>query len=227
VGIKNLFNTTYSYLLGRIVERTSSKVSPGLEVAHINGKYMLNSLNANYSYGILQRVFEIEFKNLNIQNRNIKEALILGFGAGSVASILLDQYKMSCNITGIEKDEKVIQLGKKYFNTQRFNNTQVICADAFEFLKVNKKRYDLIIVDVYVDNIVPAEIESPEFINLLKNAVASEGLLIFNKMICDTETERSSQKLKDTFSKVFGNFQSHNIHKHHTNLMLVYDSTLK
>jgi spermidine synthase len=224
MGIKDLLDTTYSYLLGRIVERTTSDVSPCLEVSHINGKYMLNSLHANYSNGMLQKVFEILFKKINIKNRKIKDVLILGFGAGSVASILLDQYKLTCNITGIEKDEKVILLGMKYFDIQRFKNTKVICADAVDYIRENKKLYDLIVVDVYVDNLVPEKIESVEFINQLKKAVTADGMIIFNKMIFDTETDKSSKKLYDTFSKVLGNFQYHNIHQHYTNLMLVYEN---
>jgi len=223
MGIKNLLDTTYSYLLGRIVERTTSDVSPCLEVTHINGKYMLNSLNANYSNGMLQKVFEIEFKKLDIKSRKIKEVLILGFGAGSVASILLDQYRMDVNITGVEKDDKVILLGMKYFDIQRFKNTKVVCADAVDFVKENKKLYDLIVVDVYVDNIVPDEIESVEFLTRLKNAITPDGMIIFNKMICDIDTDKSSKKLYDTFSKVMGHFQYHKIHKHYTNLMLVYE----
>ncbi len=221
--IKNLLELTYSYLLGRVVERTGSKINSCLEVTHINGKYMLNSLHANYSYGMLQRVFDSIFKKINIKKHSIKDALILGFGAGSVASLLQEKYKINCNITGIEKDEQVISLGHKYFNIQRFTNTEIICADAYNFMMENKKHFDLIIVDVYVDNLVPENIESEQFLSQLKNSINDKGLIIFNKMIFDEETDKSSKKLYETFSKVMCKFQYHKIHKHHTNLMLVYE----
>ena len=223
MGITNLIDIAYSYILGRIVERTTSDVSPCLEVCHINGKYMLNSLTSNYSYGMLQKVFEIEFRKVNIENRKIIDVLILGFGAGSVASILLDHYKMTCNITGIEKDEKVILLGRKYFNTQRFNNTEIISADAYDYVLENTKSYDLIIVDVYVDSLVPENIESLELLSKIKSSLNNDGMVIFNKMICDEETDKFSKQLLETFGKAMGKFQHHEIHKHYTNLMLVYE----
>jgi spermidine synthase len=195
-----------------------------LEVTHINGKYILNSMNANYSYGMLQKVFELEFKKINLKNRKIDNVLILGFGAGSVAYVILEKLKMNCHIIGVEKDSKVISLGYKYFNTQRFKNTEIVCADAYDYLMENKKHFDLIIVDVYIGNLVPEKMESAEFIDRLKNSIKDKGMVIFNKIIFDENTEKSSKKLYDTFSKVMGQIQYHKIHKHHTNLMLVYEN---
>jgi len=217
-----LINKIQSYLLGKIVERTQSNVNSFLEVIHINGKYILNFDNANYSYGTLQRVFEIEFNRLNIIKRPIRDVLILGFGAGSVASILLDKYRMNCNITGVEKDQKVIDLAFKYFNIQRFKNTEIICADAYDFMIHNKNLYDLIIIDVYIDSLVPVNIESELFLNQVKKSLKEKGLVVFNKMIFNKETEKSANTLYEIFGRAMGHFEYHKIHKHHTNLMLIY-----
>ena len=210
-------------MLGKVVERTKSEVNPCLEVTYINGKHMLNSLNANYSYGMLYKVFDLEFKRINLKKHTIKDALILGFGAGSVASLLQEKYKMNCNIIGVEKDKQVISLGHKYFNIQRFNNTEIICDDAYNYMMENKKHFDLIIIDVYIDNIVPGNMESEKFLQQLKNSLNDKGIIIFNKMIFDEESDKSSKKLYETFSKVMPKFQYHKINKHHTNLMLVYE----
>jgi spermidine synthase len=220
--IKYLINTAQSYLLGRIVERTQSNINSFLEVVHVNGKYILNSENANYSYGTLQKVFEIEFNRLNIIKRPIRDVLILGFGAGSIASILLDKYRLNCNITGVEKDQKVIYLANKYFNVQKFKNTEIICADAYDFMINNKTLYDLIIVDVYINCLVPVNIESELFLSQVKKSLKEKGLVIFNKMIFNKETDKSAKTLYETFSHVMDTSEYHKIHKHHTNLMLVY-----
>jgi spermidine synthase len=222
--IRQLIGTTYSYFLGRIIERTPSEISPCLEVAHINGKYMLNSMHANYSYGMLQKVFEVEFKKIELKKRKINNVLILGFGAGSIAYVILEKLKMNCNITGVEKDSQVISLGYKYFNIQRLRNTEIVCADAYDYMLENNKHYDLIIVDVYVDNVVPEKMESDVFLNKVRQSLNDKGLVIFNKMICDDESEKSSKKLYETFGRVMGHFNYHKIHKHHTNLMLVHEN---
>jgi spermidine synthase len=213
-------------LLGRVVERTDSNVSPCLEVTHMNGKYMLNSMHSNYSYGILQRVFEIEFNKLKLKERKIQNVLILGFGAGSVASILLEDYKMDCNITGVEKDEKVILLGIKYFNISRFKNTHIVNADAAEFMMQNKELFDLIVIDVYMDNLVPETCETENFLKQAKKSLRNKGLVVFNKMIFDEASDKSSKKLYNTFSKMMGASTYHKIHNHHTNLMIEFENQL-
>ncbi|MGD0711833.1 MAG: methyltransferase domain-containing protein [Bacteroidales bacterium] len=223
-GIKHIISTSYSYLLGRIIERTESEVSPCLEVTHMNGKYMLNSLNSNYSCGMLQKVFEIEFDKIKLKERKIKDVLVLGFGAGSVASILLEDYKMDCNITGVEKDEKVISLGLKYFNTSRFKNTNVINADAVDFMMQNKELFDLVVIDVYVDNLVPQSCETESFLKQVKKSLHINGLVVFNKMIFDEVSDRSAKRLFETFSRVMGNCTYHNIQKSHTNMMIEFEN---
>jgi spermidine synthase len=190
----------------------------------MNGKYMLNSLNSNYSCGMLQKVFEIEFDKIKLKERKIKDVLVLGFGAGSVASILLEDYKMDCNITGVEKDEKVISLGLKYFNTSRFKNTNVINADAVDFMMQNKELFDLVVIDVYVDNLVPQSCETESFLKQVKKSLHINGLVVFNKMIFDEVSDRSAKRLFETFSRVMGNCTYHNIQKSHTNMMIEFEN---
>lgn len=210
-------------MVGRVVEQTRSDVNPCLQVAHMRGKYKLNSEKANYSYGSVQKVFEVEFKRIKLKERKIEDVLILGFGAGSIASTLLNKYKMNCKIIGVEKDNLVIELGRKYFDTHKFPNTEIICADAYNFLMENQQLFDLIIVDVYIDKHVPEKMETEQFITQLKNSVRDKGLVIFNKLIFDEETEKSSKKLYDTFSKVMCRFEYHKVQRSYTNLMLVYE----
>gem|GEM_PF-265847 len=221
--LKHIIETTYSFIMGRVVEQTQSEINPCLEIAHRNGKYMLKSEKAIYSYGTHQKVFEAEFRRIKLKERKTDDVLILGFGAGSIASSLLIKYKMKCNITGVEKDSQVIDLGRKYFDIHKFPNTEIFCADAYDFMMDNHKLFDLIIVDVYLDKLVPEKIETEKFICQLKNSLKNKGLVIFNKLIFDKESEKSSKKLYDTFSRVMGRVEYHKIQKQYTNLMLVHE----
>ncbi|NTW32517.1 MAG: fused MFS/spermidine synthase [Bacteroidetes bacterium] len=225
--IRQYFLKIKSYFKGKVIEQTNSKINPCLEVKYVNGNFLLNSFHINYSYGSNQKIFLAELKKINIQNRNIKDVLILGFGAGSVASLLHEKFKINCNITGVEIDEKIIELAHKYFNVQRFENTEIICADAFDFISKNEKLFDLIIVDVYIDNVIPQNIESEQFIKQLKTSLNNKGIIVFNKLIYSKETDISSKVLYDTFSKVVGECKYHKINRHHTNtnLMLFYEHT--
>ncbi|MBE9480460.1 MAG: hypothetical protein IMY69_02060, partial [Bacteroidetes bacterium] len=82
-----------SFFDDKTIEKTSSQINPYLEIKKEKGKYILNSKNVNYSYGGLHKAFQKIFRKINLKEEKIKNVLILGFGAGSIASILLDEYK--------------------------------------------------------------------------------------------------------------------------------------
>lgn len=224
---QNFLNTVYSYVFGRVIERVQGEINPILEIVHMNGKYILKTENANYSWGTLKEVFAKAFRKLEVKKRDIHDVLMLGYGTGSVASILLEEYKMSCSITGVEKDKKVIELAYEYYDINRNENLRIIHEDAFNFLKGNKNLYDLVIVDVYIDNIVPAKCESEEFLQYLKGSLKDKALVVFNKMYFDKETEDSAKKLYERFGHVMGNASYLKIHKHHTNLMIYHEHSMK
>lgn len=225
LGIKYLVEVTNSYLVGRVVERVRSEISPCLEITYVNGRYMLNSLHVNYSYGSIQKIFDIEFKKNKIKERKMNDVLILGFGAGGIACLLQEKYKIKCSVTGVEIDNQVLLLARKYFNNSSFRNAEIVCADAVDYMKKNKKLFDLIIVDICIDNIVPKEVESAEFLKNLKESLQEKGMIIFNKYIFNSETEKSANKLYDTFGKVFCKFRYDKINRNHTNLMLIYEKS--
>jgi hypothetical protein len=90
---RNIFQFVSSFLSPVKVEERKGAVAPRLEVYLSNGKYVLDSARVNYSFGGLHAVFRKAFSRFNIRKRDIISALILGFGTGSVATILCDEYK--------------------------------------------------------------------------------------------------------------------------------------
>ena len=186
-----------------ILEKLHSELNPFLEVSYTNGKYVLNARFANYSFGMLHEMFVNTFKKIKLQHRNIKEALLLGFGAGSVASILTDDYRMNCHITAIEKDRLVIEIGEKYFDAGRYKNLDLHCADAAEFVTNDREQYDLIVVDVFIDLDVPRGLETKDFLLALKSRLNPNGLLLFNKVVYNQRLKKQFPELKTLFEACF------------------------
>ncbi len=118
-----------SYLYPVTVELTNSQWNPVLEVMLSAGKYSLNSENTNYSFGSLHTLFEKTFRKLKLNWNEINDVLILGFGTGSIVEII-GKYKQDCNIEGVEIDNKVIELGERYFHTTSLKNVTIHCASA-------------------------------------------------------------------------------------------------
>lgn len=195
-------NKVFSYISGSIVEKRTSRISGELEVWYQNGKYVLHSPEANYSYDTLHRVFQRAFIKLNVKKRNPKNALILGFGAGSVATILCDELLLTPTLTGIEADQEVIHLAYTYFNLQRFSNLSLQISDAAEFLQSCTKQFELVVSDVFVDKHIPKEVLTDAYLENLVRCTARNGMGMINA-IAETKDQRKQvegimKKIKQT-----------------------------
>ena len=58
---------------------------------------------------------------------------------------------LNCRMTAIEYDPVILEIGQKYFNTQRFSHLDIHLTDAYDFVLNNDETYDLIAFDVYID----------------------------------------------------------------------------
>jgi spermidine synthase len=195
-----------SYISPVTIEITSSSFNPYLEVILEGGKFSLNSRNTNYSYGSLHTLFKKTFRKLNLHWETINNALILGFGTGCVAKTIND-YNPRCRIDGVEIDRKVIELGRKYFSTNELRNTTIHHFGAETYIAECKKKYDLVIIDVYNDIDVPAEIESERFLINVLNVLESGGIVIFNKFIYSKSTADQLSSLEELYKKIFRNLE--------------------
>jgi spermidine synthase len=201
--MKNLL----SYLYPVIIEKTSGPFNPVLEVTIENGKYVLNAAHANYSFGSLHFIFNKAFQTIKIGERGLKNVLLLGLGGGSVPVLLFEEFKMNCHITAIEIDEKVIELAKKYFNIQRFQHLEIICEDAFDYVRHCNKKFDLIISDIFIDNKVPEKIESKEFLLTIKKLMQKDSIFLFNKIPGIENGIESFNLLQKNVTTIFGEFE--------------------
>lgn len=205
----------------KVVYRTSSKFNPTLEVVKNGGHLKLDTSHVNYSYGGLHSAFQELFLKTGILNVNPKNVLILGFGAGSIASILQNEYKLKCNITGVEIDPEVIALGRRFFGIRNFSDLSIIEEDAFLFMEKNLSKFDLVIVDLYLDMLVPAQAETPEFAIQLKNSLSEDGQLVFNKYVYDESSRKSSDDLHQTLNKIFSDVKIYKTGHNQMNNMFV------
>ena len=94
--------------------------------------------------------------------------LLLGFGAGSVAELVVDAEHNKAIIVGVEKDKVVLEIATEYFELDRFQHLELHLADAVEYIQTEDRQFDLIVVDVFVDLEVPGTLETPQFVQKLK-----------------------------------------------------------
>jgi len=186
-----------SFIFDVKIETTESILNPFLQVVIRNGRLLLNTYNANYSYGSLQDAFRFVFKKIKIKDKNIKEILVLGFGCGSIAD-LFNGYK-NVEITGVEADEKVLALYEKYFIEEITSELILVEAFAEDYVTTITKTYDLIIVDVFIDIEIPSSIKESSFYKPLQNRLNKNGILIFNFIVLNEKEQIEFEKIEDYF----------------------------
>ncbi len=160
-----------------------SPVNGRLEVWLINGKKTLEAESVNYSYASLHKVFQQAFKKSDLSKQNIRNALILGFGGGSVAKILREEMGMACNITGVDADSLLFRIAEDDFGIRPDASLNCITARAEEFIAHNREHYDLIVVDVFVNDRVPEEITEESFLKNVGGALNPGGRIYLNLIV--------------------------------------------
>ncbi len=221
-----IFKYLSSFLFTYPVEERKSEVSGKIEILYTNGRYVLDTAHVNYSFGGLHRVFQVAFSRLRIKKREIKNALILGFGGGSVASILRDEYKKDIKITGIEKDEVVIELAKKYFNAGSYNGLSLHCEDAYDFVRLCTEKFDLIAMDVFVDIDIPDKFSDDVFLAAVNNCLSDRGILFYNLVIYNEKIRDKGANLYKQMNRLMGNVEWNRVFIQRTeNWIFVCDRT--
>lgn len=199
-----------SYFFVITVKKISSKFNKGLCLQLEAGKLLLNTKNANYSYGNLHKVFEIVFGRTNIRNLKIENVLLLGLGTGSVINILQKKYNLTPHFTAIEIDPEIIKLIKYWDNTD-FTNTEIICGDAFNEIKKLHKTYDLVIIDLFFDLQMPSEIFDIGFISSIKKLMNNNAIMLINSIALSKQQKLLINEFKVSVFKQFKTIKTHEI----------------
>lgn len=184
-----------SYIYPIKIKEIPSKHSGTLEVTLVNGKLVIDSENANYSYGSLQKVLKKGLLHIGAMKlQKLQNVLVLGVAGGSVIQTLRDDFKVTAAITGVEIDAEVILLANEYFKLNKTNALKLFTADAFEYIKTNKTSYDLVIIDIFNDIEMPKELFEHSFWKNINNSLNTKGLCLFNTIYTTKkETERNQQ----------------------------------
>lgn len=189
-----------SYFFSFSIEKLNSDYSDVLEIRYSQGRYLLCTENAIYSYEDLYINFRESFYQVNWDKYHVEKVLLLGLGLASIPHILEKQFQKDFQYTAIEIDPQVIKLAKKYGLTTLHSPIDLVCADAFEYVMQAKDQYDLIIVDIFIDTEVPTKFETQGFVDQLKNILNKQGLLMYNRM---TLTEAASAKTEQFYTDIF------------------------
>lgn len=175
----------WSYVTPVVLEMTGSEQNPELSVLLNQGRIQLLSGNAVYSWDDLYRNFKIAFEKVKIQDRKIDEVLILGLGLGSIPFMLEKNFGRDYYYTAVEWDETVADLASRYTLSRLKSAINVVVADAELFVDICEERFDMLIVDVFEDDLTPPHFKTAEFLQACYELMNPGGLLLFNCLYGD------------------------------------------
>ncbi len=194
-----LWKRILSHIVEFPIETTSSTYNPELYVCLSRGRYQLCTENAIYSFGDLYDNFSIAFEKIQLDQISGKEVLILGFGIGSIP-IILEKMDKKYRYTAVEIDQEIINLATKYTLDGLQSTVELICADAAVWVEQSEQKFDLIAVDLFLDDVIPVVFEQTAFLKNLERLLQPNGLLLFNRL---AYTPNDEAKAKDFFEKKF------------------------
>ncbi len=100
-------------------------------------------------------------------------------------------------------DPDIIRIAENEFGIKNGENLKIECDDALDYLKKDNRTFDLVIVDLFLDNKVPDKFLSVIFWENIRKKIASGGYLIFNSIRnINTNIEPVKERLSESGLKV-------------------------
>lgn len=184
------------------IESTSSDYNEILDLYLVKGRYQLCTEKAIYSYADKYDNFAKAFEILDLNK--IDNVLILGLGLASIPYIFEHIHNKRFSYTGVEIDDEVIYLASKYVLDELKSDVEVINTDAYTYMCLNETKYDLICMDVFVDDFIPEELESEDYLEMIKESLSKDGILVYNRLFFNEKDIIATNRFyKDVFLKIF------------------------
>jgi len=219
-----MFRKLFSYIIPLNISKQKSNISQTLEITWTDGKLVLDSKNTNYSYGSLQRILRKGLKIIGFEKiKTMNTILILGVAGGSVIKTLVDEINFKGKITGVEIDKAVIEIANDYFHLNKIQNLEIIIEDASEFVLKTEVKFDLIIIDIFQDTIMPDFLFEKNFINRICHLLNSKGFVLFNTMVLNKKQKQLNSDYLGAFDS--DKYTATKLHKmEETNELLLVES---
>lgn len=157
-------------------------------------------------------------------NKDVKKILLIGFGSGKLVNdyeYLFDS--LSC-IDVVDIEENIFEIAQSFFGYKKSDKVNFFLQDCMVFLRNNKKKYDLIIVDIASDDGLDDRLLSQEYFQSVKNSLSKNGIFVSN--LCaspdfDNDKNLLFKRIKKTYEH---NFKTNFIFKGNMSDKIYYSS---
>ena len=118
---------------------------------------------------IMSRIWQKGLDSLLPKSFTPQKVLLLGLAGGCNAR-LINRYYPQAQITAVEIDPAMVDIGQKYFALDKIKNLHLVVADALDYVMnlPNSEHFDLVLVDCFVGQQIPQKLENINFLKKLK-----------------------------------------------------------
>ena len=185
------------------IKSTGSGVNEALFVSLVRNRLQLSTHKSIYSFDDLYSNFYESFQMIDLPPDGT-EILILGLGLGSIPYMLEHHFDRAYKYVAVELDEAVVDLASTFSLGRLESPMQIFQADAEVFVKSHDRQYDLVLVDLFIEDLVPTFFEESEGNEYLKNLLNPGGLLLFNRLYrTGRDKKDTDQFYENVFSRTF------------------------
>lgn len=193
MGINGLLRWI-SWMRPMHVARAEGRHGP-LEVRWEYGRKVLNSAQANQSFGSLHRVWQRALERAAVQHHPPESVLLLGLGGGSVPGILRRELGLNAPITAVEIDPAMVRIAREHFGLDALRELELVQGDAIVQVQALPRRYGLVLVDLFDDLDLAQGVDTRGFAQGLRARCAEGGLVIFNTVAHDPSSAARCNKV--------------------------------
>ena len=112
-------------------------------------------------------------------NTDARRVLYVGLGAGSSEKRLWRDFPRA-QIQAVELDPVVVDVAYRYFHLPRDPRLRVSVGDGRRYLADDEQRFDVIVIDAFFADAIPAHLVTQEFLRLVRTRLAPGGVVVTN-----------------------------------------------
>lgn len=200
--------TWLTYIFPRTVLKTSSSYNRDIRIVEESGKYKLLVNGATETGQYIKKLLKFAVDTLGISKEtNVRSVLVLGVAGGTIIHMLHALYPKA-QITGVDIDQVMIDLGKKYFGLNDIPKLTLIVADAKDFIKYQQaKKYDCIVIDLFIGRDIPDFVSSRDYLQAIHRLLLPKGFVFIN-YLKELEYGMRPSGMTKTLRIVFKNVRS-------------------
>ncbi len=179
------------------LEKRTSRHNKTLIVSLVQNRYQLSTAKSVYSFDDLYLNFRKAFREIRLPAEGA-EVLVLGAGLASVPLILEKSFERRYRYTLVELDELIIELASKYTLPRLDSPVQMVHADAEHYVKIARQRFDLVIVDLFVEDVVPTYFSSEAGCEAVRDLLGVRGLVLCNRLYATIKDKEQTECFYDS-----------------------------